>query len=658
MSRTFFHLVLGTGLGLSLHAADAADLPKPKGAASATVTVTAEASQVDTVKSPNPVKVITQEEIQRSGARTLAELLQRELPGQVSQSGGSGTEASPQLGGTRPQDTLVLLDGIRLVDASGLGTNLSEISLAGVVRVEIQRGPVSGLYGSDAQGGVIALYTDAPTEAGHHGDWSLGLGTHGLARLGGTDSIGWGSGGARLALNGGRQDAPTEADNRFREGSVFLGLNQAIGDSQAFSLAYRSSFSGTPIPYESASLDHPFTYDAARQDTARSQQVIGAVRSGWGADWGTELSLGYAEQTREEPNDFGPSPSSYRYRSYGSQANALLHWTPSGPLSGSLLLQGVQERAKDDFGDLGNGRHLGAALELAWEPFDALRLVGSARAQRDHQALLDASGASKETANSQTTGKLGATWQMGGGFRVYASGGSAFSNPLLYAVLYNAGPFVNGPQLHNEQSHSLQAGFGFDQGPWHARLDAWRTKMDEAVIFDLSDYTYKNHGQLLFQGVEGAVDYTPGAWSLGAWARSQEARDLKLQGDQQLSGGGVLRRPFFAFGLKGEATWGAFRGDLSWSWQGSRYEYFGYDATFTNAVYGPSRVHYNDLGGSLAWTIRDGMSLTLRGENLLQPRITAADWLARRTDFQNDAYQVYNFPANPPTVSLEFRIRY
>jgi outer membrane cobalamin receptor len=651
-SRTFFHLVLGAGLGLSLRASEALDQPKAKGSASATVTVTAEASPVDMAKTPNAVRVITREEIQRSGARTLAELLQRELPGQVSQTGGPGTAADPQLGGTRPQDTLVLLDGIRLVDAAGLGANLSEVSLAGVVRVEIQRGPVSGLYGSDAQGGVIALYTDAAAEAGLHGDWSLGLGTNGLGRLSGFDSLGWGSGNARLALSGGRQDAPTEADHRFREGSAFLGLSQALGDDHTFSLIYRAGFLGIPIPYRSANLGTPFLYDAARQDTARSQQAIATLRSGWGADWGTEITLGYAEQTREEPNDFGASPSSYRYTSYGSQANALLRWSPSGPLSGSFLLQGVQERAIDDFGDHGEGRHLGAALELAWEPFDALRLVGSVREQRDRQAFLFASDAALETANSQTTGKLGATWQLGGGFRAYASGGSAFSNPLLYAVLYNTQ--YAGPQLGNEQSHFLQAGLGFDRGPWHARLDAWRTKLDHAVIFDLNQYLYTNAGDLRFQGVEGALDYRAEAWSLGAWARSQEARDLTQPEAQQLSAGSVLRRPFLAFGLKGDATWGPFRGDLNWSWQGPRYEYFG----GFPALYAPGRVHYNDLGASLAWTVREGMSLTLRGENLLQPKLTAAEWIARRTDFQNDAYQVYNFPAAPPTVSLEFRIRH
>ena len=145
---------------------------------------------------------------------------------------------------------------------------------------------------------------------------------------------------------------------------------------------------------------------------------------------------------------------------------------------------------------------------------------------------------------------------------------------------------------------------------------------------------------------------------MGGWVRSQEARDLTLPEAEQLEGPNVIRRPFFTFGLKGDATWGAFRGDLGWSWQGPRYEYFGSDPATFAPITGPGHTHYNDLHAGLAWTLRENMSLTLRGDNLLQPKITASEWLARRTDFQNDAYQVYNFPAPPPTVSLEFRIRY
>jgi len=656
-SRIFSTLVAGAAC-LSLTAADDAGVPKPKAPASATVTVTAESSPVEVAKTPNPVTVITAEEIRQSGARDLAELLQRELPGQAVRSGGPGGIADPMLGGTRPQDTLVLLDGVRLVDAAGIGTNLSTISLAGIARVEVQRGPSSALYGSDAQGGVIALYTDAAVTQGAHGDWSLGLGTNGLGRLEGLNSFGWEGGGARLALSGAKQDAPTEADRHFRESSAFLGVNQALGENHTFSFVYRAAFIGVPLPYKSANLGSPFTYDPNRQDTVRNQQVLGTLRSGWGADWASEVTLAYSEQTRLEPNDYAMfgGPPVYAFTSYGSQANVTLHWNPSAQWSGSLLLQGVQERAvqPDYLGGLtrGEGRHLAAALEVAWEPIEALRIVGSLRQQRDRQAFLESTGV-PETKDNQTTGKLGVNWQLPGGFRVYASGGTSFSNPLLYQVLYNAGN-PGSPLLSNEESHFLQAGLGWERGPWRTRLEAWRTTMGTLVTFDYATFTYAMGRDLRFQGLEGAVDYHADHWTVGGWARSQEARDLTLPEDQQLQGTAVIRRPFFAFGLKADATLSAFRAGLAWSWQGPRYDYFG----GFPGVYGPGRVHFNDLSASLGWDIRKDMSLTLRGDNLLQPKLTVAEWRAGTTNFQNDAYGIFNYPAPPPTVSLEFRIRY
>lgn len=660
-SRLFSYLVAGA-LGASLSAArpapDDAGVPKPKAPASATVTVTAETSPVEVAKTPNQVTVITAEEIRQSGARDLAELLQRVLPGQVVQSGGAGTVASPLLGGSRPQDTLVLLDGVRVTDATGIGANLSDISLTGIARVEVQRGPSSALYGSDAQGGVIALYTDAEVAKGAHGDWSLGLGTNGLGRMEALNSFGWDGGGARLALSGARQDAPTDADRRFREGGAFLGVNQTLGENHTLSVIYRAAFIGVPLPYKSAALGSLFDYESARQDTVRNQQALGTLRSGWGADWATELTLAYSEQTRLEPNDYASfgGPSAYAFTSYGNQANFTLHWSPSPRWRASFLIQGVQERAvqPDYAGGLtrGEGRHLAAAMELAWEPIETLRVVGSVRQQRDRQAFLQSAGV-PDTADNQTTGKLGVNWMLPGGFRVYASGGSSFSNPLLYQVLYNAGT-PGSPLLTNEESHFLQAGLGWERGPWRARLEAWRTTMGTVVNFDYATFTYAMGRDLRFQGLEGAVDYHADHWSLGGWARSQEARDLTLPEDQQLQGTAVIRRPFFAFGLKADAKVADFRAGLAWSWQGPRYDYFG----GFPGVYGPGRVHYNDLSANLAWDFRKDMSLTLRGDNLLQPKLTVAEWQAGATDFQNDAYAIFNYPAPPPTVSLEFRIRY
>lgn len=649
------HLLFLLAAGAVLRAAET-EAPKAKADASATVTVTAEATPVELKKTPNPVRVLDAEAIRRSGARTLAELLERELPGQVSQGGGTGTAASPQLNGMRPQDAVVLLDGVRLTDASGLGVNLSDVALAGVVRVEVQRGPASVLYGSDAQGGVIALYTDSSVPKGYEGDWMLGVGTHGLGRLSLKDVYGWEGGALRFHFTGSREDAPTDADNRFRQASTYLGFSQQVAEDHIVGFTYRNTFQGVPIPYASAGLTFR-AYDAARQDFGRTEQFVLNWRAAWGPSLSSELSLGRASQERHEPQYAG---SGYDpYTSKRDQIDLALHWAPATAFGGSLLLQGIQEFARTPAYPTGidkaAGRHLAAALELRWEPLDTLRLVGGVRHQKDRQDYESPTAPSPDTRNDQTTAKLGVNWLLPAGLRAYASGGSAFSNPLLFQVLYNTQN--GGAPLTNEKSHFVQAGLGWERGPWHARLEAQRTKLDEAVLFDLSTYLYMNASRLRSQGLEGALGYRAESWGLEAFLRSQEVRDLNLPQDQQLQGGSVLRRPFTTAGLRGDLEIGAFRGDLAYSWQGPRYEYFGYDAAF-NPVYGPSRVHFNDLNAAVTWAGTERFSLTLRGEHLLTRRTTREAWLAGETDFRNDAYQVFNFPAQPPTVSLELRYRY
>ena len=106
-----------------------------------------------------PATVITREEIENSQALSLPELLQS-LPGiDLSTQGGLGMQASLFLRGTQSNHTLILIDGARIGSAT-LGTvAIENIPLQQIDRIEIVRGPRSSLYGSDAIGGVIQIFT-------------------------------------------------------------------------------------------------------------------------------------------------------------------------------------------------------------------------------------------------------------------------------------------------------------------------------------------------------------------------------------------------------------------------------------------------------------------------------------------------------------------
>lgn len=154
------------------------------------VTVSADQSQpIDEVT--KTVNVITGQELRERADFGLAESL-RSIPGfRVQQLGGFGRTASIKTRGLRNQDTAVLVDGVRLRDASAITGDaspfLSDMTLTSVSRIEVLRGSGSSLYGTNSIGGTIDLQTPKP-QAGPHGQLSYAVGQLGLQRFRGNIS--------------------------------------------------------------------------------------------------------------------------------------------------------------------------------------------------------------------------------------------------------------------------------------------------------------------------------------------------------------------------------------------------------------------------------------------------------------------------------------
>ena len=643
-------------LGAHLLAGDPGEVPKPKAEASATVTVTAEASPVAVVKTPNPVRILDKAAIQASGARTLGELLTDLFPGQILVNGGVGTASSLFLGGSRTQDVVVTLDGIRLTDAAGVGgVNGNSLGLAGIDRIEVQLGPCSSRFGSEAMGGAVALFSSGSAPAGVSGDVKLGLGTQGI-RLGAVaTAYGWAGGWLRAGVQASQEDQATPTDKPFRSTGVFVGAGQALGEDTLLTFSYRNSYTGVPIPY--ASPDSR-TYDAAREDRSRNEQVIAILRTQFTSQWLGELTVGQALQSRQEPNYLGAGFTPYDSRR--NQALGRLGYTPASGLDLNASFDAYEEFASTPAypsgTDHGEGKHLGVDVEAAWEPMAWLRVVGSVRRQWDRQNYVFTvpDPSVRDATSVEDTWKVGANALLGHGFRVYASGGTGFSLPTLYSVMYNATNFATTP-LEREQSTFARLGAGWEQGPWSARVEASRTHFTHLVYFDLNNYVYANGSQLRLQGVEGSLTYRTALWGAEGFWRNQEARSLDVPEAQQLSAAAVIRRPFNTLGAKAWRVLGAWRLESRWSWSGPRYENFGGPPP---AKLGASKTHFNDLALGATWADTPKLAFTLRGEHLLQPKVTVADWHNRTTDNQNDAYQVFGFPAQPPTLSLELRYRF
>ena len=148
------------------------------------VVVTATKTEQDPQDLTQSVTVITADEIRKSGARTVAEAIERTTGVEVTDNGPLGAVIGVSIRGSSSTQVLVLLDGRRLNSPGTGGFDLSDlpIPLEKIDRIEIVRGPASALYGADALGGVVNIITKKPTGfestitgvGGSHGLWTLG----------------------------------------------------------------------------------------------------------------------------------------------------------------------------------------------------------------------------------------------------------------------------------------------------------------------------------------------------------------------------------------------------------------------------------------------------------------------------------------------------
>jgi len=161
------------------------------------IVVTANRTQQDQYLTLSATQIITKENIVALQPQSVTDLLDKVAGVSVTNQGGAGQASSVSTRGTNNGHTLVLVDGVRIGSATLGSTSFGAISVALIERIEIVKGPRAALWGSDAIGGVIQIFTKKQQLG--EGVISAGLGSNGLWK---TDaSIGLGNGKHSLTLS-------------------------------------------------------------------------------------------------------------------------------------------------------------------------------------------------------------------------------------------------------------------------------------------------------------------------------------------------------------------------------------------------------------------------------------------------------------------------
>jgi vitamin B12 transporter len=183
--------------------------------------------------------VFTRDDIDRLQPSSVTDLLSR-VPGvQVAPTGGRGSLPGIYIRGTKSAQSLVLVDGQRIANTTSGDSGLQYLNVDQIERVEVLRGSRSVIYGSDAIGGVIQVFTRRNAEQGLQPRLKMGFGSHqtwerSLGLSGGDEHTRFNLGASldeTAGINSTHTSFPSDGDHdAYRNQSISLNLSHAFND--------------------------------------------------------------------------------------------------------------------------------------------------------------------------------------------------------------------------------------------------------------------------------------------------------------------------------------------------------------------------------------------------------------------------------------------
>jgi len=293
------------------------------------IAVTANRTPTPLNEIASSITVITREEIEKSQTAFVAHLL-RNVPGlDVVQSGGLGKFTSVFIRGANTHHTLVLLDGIPLNDpgSPNNAADLSTLMTAKIDRIEILRGPQSVLYGPEAIGGVIQIFTKAgenknnlsvSSESGSFNSFNLTGNFSGKV-----DKLGYSIGGERYQTHGISSAAVEPEDDGYENTGFSSRLDYSLNQSLRLNLTGRYTDSKSDLDKTSIPFDDPnfITSQKEQQYSAR------LIRQSLNSQSTQQLSfyLGDVERTTSDNFDAAHPSDSETTLTTGQRMGAGFH---------------------------------------------------------------------------------------------------------------------------------------------------------------------------------------------------------------------------------------------------------------------------------------------------------------------------------------------
>ena len=448
--------------------------------------------------------VYTRKDIERLQVQTLPELLKGTSGIDMTQAGGYGKTTSVFMRGTNSDHVLVLIDGIKVGSVTLGMTPFEFIPIDQIERVEIIKGPQSSLYGSEAIGGVIQIFTrKGNTMEKPSVTLEAGGGSYDTYRVAGTVSGKWKNSWYTLGSSGfgshgfnARQPTPGPfgVDQPDNDGYDNAAVNARLGHRFDNNAEVEAFFMRTQGHTD---------YDGNFQNkTEFVEQVVGATGSmDIVENWRSTLRFG---QSRDDNDQFAPDDSfASKFNSTRWNASWLNQFTLS---DNHLLIAGADYRldevdSTEKYTE--NSRYdVGVFTELHSQLWD------------DHFVNASLRWDENEAFGDYVTGNFGWRYNWNYGISLLANFGNAFKAPSFNDLYF---PDFGNPNLQPEESTSFETGLAgnHDWGQWEIR--AYHTDIDNLITSVMDPVTFnfstENIGKAQIDGIETEIGTQLMGWN-------------------------------------------------------------------------------------------------------------------------------------------------
>ncbi len=466
----------------------------------------------------NSISVVTAQDIQNKQASTALDALQG-VPGlTLLQNGAPGENSSIFIRGADAGHTLVLMDGIPLnnpISTDREFDNLDQLFTDDISQIEVVRGPLSTVYGTNATAGVINIITQqysGPTK----GSVLLEGGTYDTLREAATASGGSGQGNFNLSVSRFETDGFPSADKSFGNtvnnpdsnttASLRLGILPLSNLDSSFFGRYVHSLTNVDANGGAFGDDPNYLLDET-QWVAGNQTKLKLFNG----DWEQVLSVSYMDDMQKFSDIFSSYPDSHQEQGVYEGQTAQLNWQNNIKLwTGETLVAGIQGQQEwgreDDTADYGYGPS---------ETLIGQTMTTGSYFLESQTALIDRLFATLG-GRLDAISSFGSQWTYRGAVAYYVPGletklkvtyGTGFKAPSLYQ-LYS--PYGD-PELKAENSQGWDAGFEQDveKGKLGFGATYFHNDFNNLIEYDDDTNLYGNVAKATTEGWETYVSSKP-----------------------------------------------------------------------------------------------------------------------------------------------------